>query len=691
MAKPRVVNNKRSRPLASNLYVLIENPSRANNARTSTPTPNPIPSKSTPKRPAPKRRCLGKTDTQEKENVRGICNASDEIDPRASAQAESTTVPEAYTSSDETILDQDPWDGIIDSVDGFEAEMLDQPNGRFGSTVPETCPNSENESSEWEPQWDGFEEDQDILNLEHDQRNEGLQDSSAGCVSRNEALQDPDAEEDQRNETLQDSDADCVSRNEALQDPDFFDLDTESDDEALQDSDADCVSRNEALQDPAFFDLDTESDDETLQDSEAECVSRNDALKGSDVEWYTESEDDSDDDFEYFDDEIVDEVLDDAEYPGTEAESPDDFIKDERLEEAELLKPYQEATNKPSNIPKAQSRLATYFRGIIEILRARAMVSKDEDAMVFSVQGRLKKHSVDEMFDIYFSGVSPGWNDLFERDPHTWTEKDFLDGKLCRASDDKEEQQGVYVDILSSKDSRELIGAYVGSSKKMSRRIKEHRDIADRLNRGMAKSYERSVYYAMLRKKEVEAHDFVFAQFPNRLPPAYLVTLEGIVTLLFGTIRKFQEGSGYNSLSVWDLLQQVRKDIGLAQQGWEGLNRAFPLLQGYQGNRKLPKNCTCVNPKCTLSRDGMKFTRVRPEWEDVFPSGYLCSACYQWAIHHPNKKDGRKHSLVPMFAECVIITHVVTMERPESCSQDPERCEWVRKSVPILIVAQQQV
>ncbi|KAJ5639364.1 uncharacterized protein N7484_007226 [Penicillium longicatenatum] len=81
-------------------------------------------------------------------------------------------------------------------------------------------------------------------------------------------------------------------------------------------------------------------------------------------------------------------------------------------------------------------------------------------------------------------------------------------------------QQGIYIDIVSSKGNRQLIAAYVGSSKQMSRRIKEHRDIANRLNRGKALSYRRSPYYTLLQKKEVEPHDFVFAQFSNRLPPA---------------------------------------------------------------------------------------------------------------------------------------------------------------------------
>ncbi|KAJ5644420.1 hypothetical protein N7507_010431 [Penicillium longicatenatum] len=114
MAKSRMVNKKRSRPLVSNLYVLIMNPSRANSQRT--PTPNLTPSEPTSKRPASKRRCLCKADIQEKENVKGDSNASDEVDLRTSAQQESTMVPEASSWAD-----------------------------------------SENESLDWEPQWDSSE------------------------------------------------------------------------------------------------------------------------------------------------------------------------------------------------------------------------------------------------------------------------------------------------------------------------------------------------------------------------------------------------------------------------------------------------------------------------------------------------------------------------------------------------------
>ncbi|KAJ6096812.1 hypothetical protein N7486_007558 [Penicillium sp. IBT 16267x] len=150
MAKPSMAQNPRSRPLPSNSGVLSEKPSRANVQ----PTSNPIPSNSASKKPVRKKRCLRKAKIQEKENIKDVSNAPGEVDQRPQLESNSfaaATVPETYTSPDEALRQQDQWAGFIDSFDGFEAEMPDQPNSRFGSTVPETCPNSEQELSDCKP------------------------------------------------------------------------------------------------------------------------------------------------------------------------------------------------------------------------------------------------------------------------------------------------------------------------------------------------------------------------------------------------------------------------------------------------------------------------------------------------------------------------------------------------------------
>ncbi|KAJ6093107.1 hypothetical protein N7486_008396 [Penicillium sp. IBT 16267x] len=89
MAKPRMApKTPRSRPLPSNSGELSEQPNRANTQ----PTSNPTPSES--KKPGSRRRYLRKAGIQG--DIRGVSNASGEVDPRPQQESNSfaaATVP----------------------------------------------------------------------------------------------------------------------------------------------------------------------------------------------------------------------------------------------------------------------------------------------------------------------------------------------------------------------------------------------------------------------------------------------------------------------------------------------------------------------------------------------------------------------------------------------------------------------
>lgn len=184
---------------------------------------------------------------------------------------------------------------------------------------------------------------------------------------------------------------------------------------------------------------------------------------------------------------------------------------------------------------------------------------------------------------------------LFEKD--LWSAEDFL--QLPRVP--KNKRQGIYANFATGSiaHQREVgCDAYVGSSCRLQKRIKDHLAMARNNSvESLPEKFCRSFYYKQICRDLVTPEFRLLAALESPIEGGYLLLLEGIFMILLDTYKYPSYITTYAPQATYDLTKSIREHLNLPRIDWRGMNAAWPLRQGFC-NRIARSESACLNPAC---------------------------------------------------------------------------------------------
>lgn len=306
-------------------------------------------------------------------------------------------------------------------------------------------------------------------------------------------------------------------------------------------------------------------------------------------------EEDIDDDVDI---EKVEDAGDETLIPG-----PDDEDEDEGG--TELLHSVADGVAHPIiPSPTPDTPFARILRQIlsqlVEFAKGNFLVTmKDPNikAMTLGYCNLLRWVSIDYLIGIYRSGIPQKVQMLFEK--NTWALQDLL---LLPKIERRDKRQGIYGNFATGKIDRLTSirsDGYIGSTRCFQDRIGAHLSIASRysVRELTGTEYEKSFHYRQIARDGVVSNFRCLAAFEIPLEKGYLLLLESIFMILFGTYKHPGYTSHWATGAPYDLTEKIRSSLNIVDITWHGMNAAFPLVQGFV-NRRAHTPSPCANPNC---------------------------------------------------------------------------------------------
>lgn len=107
---------------------------------------------------------------------------------------------------------------------------------------------------------------------------------------------------------------------------------------------------------------------------------------------------------------------------------------------------------------------------------------------------------------------------------------------------------------------------------------------------------EGSLHYQTLCRQNVQSNFRYLAVFTDEIESGYLMLLETVFMAILGTYQFHGRTNIDVSPSSYDLVAQIRAEVGLPQVSWLGINAAIPMMQGF--TRRTNKTSACCNADC---------------------------------------------------------------------------------------------
>ncbi|KAH6689919.1 hypothetical protein BKA61DRAFT_717529 [Leptodontidium sp. MPI-SDFR-AT-0119] len=258
----------------------------------------------------------------------------------------------------------------------------------------------------------------------------------------------------------------------------------------------------------------------------------------------------------------------------------------------------------------------------------QAKDTEEGSAMTRSFWELLRKVSHQFLMDMYCRAIPPYCQVVLGK--AAWTYEDFLS---LPDNWDLESRKGVYGNFPFSHGAPSNDGEHeccVGSS--LNRRGTRAR-ILVHVKRSSLTLMElvdnkdaHSAHYQYTCRTQVECNFRILAAFDNHsIPKGYVFLLEGIFMILLRTYNNPGYTSRWTSLASYVLVKEISDNANLPAMKWKGLNRAWPLCQGFRnGDAHTASPCE----HCNTMTQPAKHTRYLANSEDPLGGGYHCQRCY---------------------------------------------------------------
>ncbi|KAF2849679.1 hypothetical protein T440DRAFT_398410 [Plenodomus tracheiphilus IPT5] len=292
-------------------------------------------------------------------------------------------------------------------------------------------------------------------------------------------------------------------------------------------------------------------------------------------------------------------------------------------------------------------------------------LAKEDRPVTLSVWKVLKTVGVDFLLVMYLAAIPLRVQKLFLK--QEWCLDDFL--SLPEVEEEDASDQGLYGNFPTGRWERApKIGCecYVGSAKVFQRRINDHLKISRQYDVSeLPEGKNRSFHYRTTCREGVSCNFRKLAQFKRPIHAGYLVILEGIFMVLFGTYNYPGYCSQWATQPSYDLVKNLRASLDVPAIPWKGLNAAWPLRQGFvsQGGKAPSECCNAACKTMTYPRnmmpEGPKHPRaIADSWNPL--GGYLCRRCESYR---------ERRGVLPDNATLVKLVSQYTLEVTKSNSR----------------------
>ncbi|KAH3946561.1 hypothetical protein HBH98_078610 [Parastagonospora nodorum] len=308
-----------------------------------------------------------------------------------------------------------------------------------------------------------------------------------------------------------------------------------------------------------------------------------------------------------------DEFFDDEDDGGDEEFVPsiDDYVEEEELSgeaEAELEADILDLVTlqvHATAVHGVDENFRSILRTILVFLVAWASenigqmqhLPRDQLAMTLGTASLLLRCDIDFVLNLFMSGIPLQVQQLFSKT--SWCLGDFLSLPVVAFRDNR---NGIYGNFATGNISRSNpIGCevYVGQSVKVWKRMLQHLSIGLKYVVGLLpQQYARSLHYLCICRSGVQSNFRQLAAFDNGAEPGYLMLLETVFMILFGTFQKHGYTHRYATQASFDLIEEIRRELGIVRMPWKGMNAAIPILQGFRGPAQKPSPCS--NADCHI-------------------------------------------------------------------------------------------
>lgn len=250
----------------------------------------------------------------------------------------------------------------------------------------------------------------------------------------------------------------------------------------------------------------------------------------------------------------------------------------------------------------------------------------------------LTRVSVDFLVRLYMPAIVPEVRDLFTKT--SWCKEDFL--SLPPGVEDDGEQ-GLYADFATGNiafASDMNCDAYIGSAGNLGQRVRRHSSMARRSIDELPESERRSLHYGQICRDDVLPNFRKLAGFRIPVESGYLLLLEGIFVILFGTYNHPGYTTQWSPNSSYELVATIREPLGLPDARWRGMNAAWPVRQGFcNSTSKTASPCSnCGNMTYPRGRENTGSTRqLQDPGNPLGP--YICPPCGQYRWYHGHLPD----------------------------------------------------
>lgn len=334
----------------------------------------------------------------------------------------------------------------------------------------------------------------------------------------------------------------------------------------------------------------------------------------------------------------VDEIVDDANAVH------DDLLDEEKLEEDGLGN--AEAGTFDEAFERMLRKMLQSLIGWVKAqdYRAFKQLHSEHRPVTFTMFHVLGKVSIDFLLKLYLAAIPLQVQQVLTK--KTWTREDFLSLPNVK---DNDMRPGIYGDFATgelSGDPQLGVEAYVGSTIKLARRVRQHEAIGrNHTPATLPKKNRNSFHYQQICRSGVSSNFRVLAVFREHVEPGYLTLLEGIMMIILGSYNNPGYTTKYNPASSYDLVSTIRKSVSLPKIPWTGLNAAFSLKQGFVA-ASVKKPSKCCNPACSNMTyrpqdvpEGESRTKRLLEDPGNPLGGFICGACGNYRQRHGRLPD----------------------------------------------------
>lgn len=287
-------------------------------------------------------------------------------------------------------------------------------------------------------------------------------------------------------------------------------------------------------------------------------------------------------------------------------------------------------------------------------------------ASTFTYWLLLRNCSIQMLLDKYLKGI-PMAVRAFVAKKSKWTPSDVASLAEDWQADPR---PGIYGDfptgeIPSTGMLIRLMEAYIGStSAGFMKRCKVHVDTSMKRLQDLKGDLQRSLHYQLICQEGVTPNIRVLARFDEEIAKGYLLLLEAIFMIIFGTYQYQGKYHRFATKASFDLVAYIRQGLverfDLPEVDWRGLNGAWPVRQGFS-NRAAKSVVSCCNAACgktlhplrNLPEGESKARNLRRAFDPLDPLAgkYLCLTCHMYRRYHGVVPDERVLAAVKALAD----------------------------------------